>query len=195
MIINTLKELKKELENLPFQAVVMFVTDVKGYFKDSVNILKILINNLKLDGIYITINKPYQNLIESLNESKIDTKKLFFIDCITKTVGGKPEITENCLFIASPQNLTELGVALTQAMEAMKGKPNKFLLLDSLSTLLVYNSAGTVAKFSHFLTTRIRLSKLKGVFIIVEKEMEEKLLLTLSEFCDKVIKLQIEGKE
>ncbi|MDI6798686.1 MAG: hypothetical protein QMD12_01660 [Candidatus Aenigmarchaeota archaeon] len=190
--INTLKDLRRELSTLPFRGIVLFITNVNNYFRDSVYIIKILVNSLKFDGIYITINKPYQNLIGLLKKNRVDTEKLFFIDCITKTVGGKPEIAENCLFIASPQNLTELGVALSQAMEAMKGKPNKFLLLDSLSTLLIYNNAGTVARFSHFLTTKIRLSKLKGVFIIVEKEMEEKLLITLSEFCDKVIKLQIE---
>lgn len=195
MIIKSLSELEKELRNLPFEAVVMFITESQNYFKDTVRIIKILVNELGLDGIYITVNKPYQSLAQLFNENKINVEKIFFIDCITKTVGGKPQITENCLFIASPQNLTELGVALAQAMEIMKGKPNKFLILDSLSTLLVYNNAGTVARFSHFLTTRIRLSKLKGIFIIVEKEMDKKLLTTLEEFCDKTIKLEIGGKK
>ena len=191
MTVKNLKELEKELRNLPPNSVVMFITEAETYFKDIVRIVKILVNTLELDGIYISVNKPYQSLVELFKKNKINFDKVFFIDCITKTVGGKPEITKNCLFIASPQNLTELGIALSQAMEAMKEKKNKFLILDSLSTLLVYNSAGTIARFSHFLTTRIRLSKFKGIFIIVEKEMDKKLLSTLKEFCDRAIKLKI----
>ena len=190
MFIRTLDDLRNELESSPFPVIIAVVTSMRNYFRDSIYVIKILVNSLGLSGIYVTINRPYGSLVETLKRNGIDTEKLFFIDCITRTVGGKPEVTENCLFIASPQNLTELGLALAQAMEMMKERGNKFLLLDSLSTLLIYNNTETVARFSHFLTTKIRLSKLKGIFLLVERE-DEDLLSTVSQFCDKVIKLEI----
>ena len=168
----------------------MFVVNAKKYTEVNIELLKILINESKMFGIYVTINKPYVSIKKILEKNNIDTERIFFIDCITKTSGGNPEITENCLYIASPKNLTELGVALSQAMSAMKSKENKFLFLDSLSTLLIYNTAGTVAQFSHFLATKLRLFGLKGIFISIEKEMDEKMLLTLMKFCDEVITLE-----
>ena len=110
----------------------MFVVNAKKYTEANIELLKILINERKMLGIYLTINKPYVSIKKILEKNNIDTERIFFIDCITKTSGGNPEITENCLYIASPKNLTELGVALYQAMSAMKSKENKFLFLDSI---------------------------------------------------------------
>ena len=69
----------------------------------------------------------------------------------------------------------------------MPGK--KFLFLDSLSTLLIYNAPGSLAKFTHFLMTRVKLLGLNGVFMVVEKEIDEKLLSEIVHFSDRVIRL------
>ena len=67
----------------------------------------------------------------------------------------------------------------------------KFILVDTISTLLIYNSGQTVIKFSHFLTGRIRDWKAEGALITVKKEMDEKLTSQLTQFCDK----KVEGEQ
>jgi len=184
-------QIRKEVKGLPDNYIILFVTDSEKYIETNMAILKIFLNEKKYSGIYITVNRPYITLVEFLKKNQIKLDNIFFIDCITKTGGGRPEITEDCLYLTSPHNLTELGIALTQAMDAMKGKPGKFLFLDSLSMMAIYNSFTTLAQFSHFLTTRIRLSKLKaGILISLEKEVDEKLLLILKELCDKVVEVR-----
>ena len=69
----------------------------------------------------------------------------------------------------------------------MPGK--KFLFVDALSTLVIYNSPNSLAKFSHFLMTRVKLLGLAGIFMVVEKEMGEVLLAQIKQFCDRVIKV------
>ncbi|ODS41409.1 MAG: hypothetical protein A7315_15225 [Candidatus Altiarchaeales archaeon WOR_SM1_79] len=64
---------------------------------------------------------------------------------------------------------------------------NRFIFMDALSTLLIYNSAGTTAKFAHFLMTKIKLLGLNGVFMSVEEGLDKQLLSQIEQFCDKCI--------
>jgi len=179
--------IQKELDNLPDHFIVLILVDSINYVKVNLEIIKYLINKKQIPGIYITVNRPYENMVKTLEQNGIDIKKLFFIDCITPTLKGSPDRNENVLFVASPQSLTDLGIVLSEVMESVK-VPDKFLFLDSLSTLTIYNSAVTVAKFSHFVVNKIRVGSFKGIFITLDKETDETLIRTLSQFCDKTIR-------
>jgi len=177
----------KAVDKLPRGAIVLFTVDFKDYDEANMVLLKHMIRRKKAHGIYISINKPYANIVPILEKNGVDTSKLFFIDCITKSAGGMAERKENCLFISSPTNLTDLGIALDDAIESL-GK-EKFIFLDSVSTLLIYHDQNTVLHFSHFLTSRARVKEFYGIFITVESEADARLVKTLSQFCDKVVKL------
>jgi KaiC/GvpD/RAD55 family RecA-like ATPase len=184
----SLSKLKSKFENIPQGSVILVVSDAEQILKININILKVLMKS-QGSGLYITINQPYRSLSKIFTENKIDLKNLFFIDCITKTIHGEPERTKKCLFISSPRGLTELGIAVSEVLESIKSK-NKFMFMDSLSTLLIYNSAGSIAKFSHFLMNKIRLSDVTGIFISIEKEMDKKLISQLCQFSDRTITIR-----
>ena len=76
-----------------------------------------------------------------------------------------------------------MSVAMDQAVRALP-RENKFLIFDSLNTLSIFNKPGTVARFIHFLTTKMREWKIKGVIITLEKETEPALLDELTQFSD-----------
>lgn len=193
MIMKTIKELSDYLRQMPRSFVVLITVSAEDYARANTEILKVLANDDNLPGLYITINKPYITMKRSLDEAGVKTDRIFFIDCITKTAGGKPEDDANVLYLDSPQNLTGLGVAMAEALSDMPSEDKyKFLFMDSLSTLLLYHNAGTVAKFSHFLTSKMRVWGLRGVLMSVEKETDPEFVNQLSQFCDTVLKL--EGK-
>lgn len=177
-----------DLDALGEERIVLVISKAKDYVKNNVEILKHLVNERGYSGVYVEIARPYETVKKVLEEEGIDTKKLFFIDCITVVAGGKSKRTEDALFIGSPTNLTEISIAMSQAVPALPGE-KKFLFLDTLSTLLIYNKAVTVAKFAHFLTVKLREWKILGVLISLEKETDEKMISQLSQFADKVIYL------
>lgn len=188
--IRTDKKLKKFIKSLKPKTVVLFIIDAKKYHKIHPKVLRTIIEEKCFAGIYITINKPYNALIRYLKENKIDTKNIFFIDAISRVVGGSIRMTKDCLFIPSPSQLTDLAIALTQALESMKHKENKFIFLDSLSTLLIYNSFEVATKFVHFIITRLRVFGLVGLIISIEKQIDERMLNILIEMCDKVVEVK-----
>jgi len=177
----------KEFENLPDPFVVLFLADPKQYVIENLELMRNFVHEKKMFGIYITVNRPYGSLVQLLKKEKIDTSKIFFIDLITSTLSNAPERKENCIFMGSASNLTDLSLAISEAVEASP-ETKKFIFLDSLSTMLIYNEAGTLSKFSHFLTGRLRELKVSGVLISMDTETDRKLTTTLSQFCDRVVR-------
>ncbi len=189
--IKTKASLEKEIDSIKPNSVVLFVVSGKNYHTINLEILRTTIQKKKFSGIYITVNRPFKSLKKYLEENKIDTERIFFIDMITKTAKEKMEITRNCLYIPSPTNLTDLGIAISEALSAMKDASKKFLFLDSLSTLLIYNSKEVVAKFVHYLVTKVKILGLIGLMISIEKQIDEKLMYLLLEMCDKAVEVDI----
>lgn len=175
----------KELEKLSNKFVVMLVLNSKNYLNGTIKVLKKLATK-KMNGIYVTANKPYSALIKQLKKSKVDTDKIYFIDLVTEK---EVKDADNCTFLKSPQALTELGIVISQAIKYLPNK-NKFLFFDSLSTLLIYNEAKVVSKFSLFLINKMNNEQIKGVLITVDSKSNNDLYNQISPLCDNIINLK-----
>ncbi len=186
--VKSLKELENEIKKLKSNTLVVFVISGKKYHEVNIFILKKLIQLKKFSGIYISLNRPFKNLVKYLKEKKIDTDKIFFIDCVSSFF-GEAKLAENCLFVPSPSRLTDIGIALDEAIRRMKNPSNKFLFLDSVSTLLIYNDLKVVAQFIHYLATKLRKFGVIGILMTVEKEIEERFLNFLIQISDKIIEV------
>jgi KaiC/GvpD/RAD55 family RecA-like ATPase len=139
-------------------------------------------------GIYVTVNRPYDTVVADLKKAKVDAGQMFFIDAITKMVGGQSGHVDNATFIGSPQLLTELSIAIDKAIEALpKGK--RFLYFDSINGLMMYNNPGAVARFVHFLSGRMREQGVSGIFIAADGETEN-FLPFISQCVDKVVRIK-----
>jgi KaiC/GvpD/RAD55 family RecA-like ATPase len=185
-------ELEKTIENkladFLSKFIVLIITSGERYLEAQQALLRLLINKKKMNGVYITFTRPYKTLKLELESQGINYSKLFFIDMVTEDTGVEQEKEKNCYYVSSPNNLNELAILLEQALTKLP-KENRFIFLDSLSTMLIYNETDTVLRFIHALTGKMRLWNVTGVIVFLEKESNGKILSQLSQFCDKVISL------
>lgn len=168
---------KKEIKSLK-DYIFLITVDAKSYQKTTVDIVKFL-SEQNIPGVYITLNKPYNIIQRILADNGIDTRLIIFIDAASRT---EPNKVGNCLYIGSPEKLSDLSVAMDQAVKALPDE--KFLIFDSLNTLSIFNKPATMARFVHFLTAKMREWKVKGIIITLEKETEPALLDELTQFAD-----------
>jgi len=182
------EKLEKEMKDLPENFIVGLVVSSDKYEETNLHLLELLVNKMGYSGSYITINRPYENIIFMLNKHNIKVDNLFFIDCITKKIGGVEKSAPNCLFLDSPQHLTDLGIALHEYVSLTKDT-KRFLFLDSLSTLFIHNDQTTMMRFIHYLTGKIRLWNISGVMISLHEESDKKVIGEISQFCDKIIRV------
>ncbi len=172
--------------------VALATVKAELYYEANLSIIKYLVNTANIPGVYVSLNKPYEAIKGEFEIRKIKKDMVIFIDAITKTSGGIAEKRSDCLFIGNPENLSDISLAMDQAVIAVPSK-EKFVFFDSLNTLLMYNSAVTVAKFIHFLAGKMRIWKVRGIIVSLEKESNKDLINELSQFCD--IRMELGGGE
>ena len=183
------KQVQQKLGKLKLDdALVLILVDSKHYNEVNIELIKYLNVTKKLPGVYVTVNKPYATIKNIMDQSGINTKNIIFIDAISRLTGEKSKRTADCLFIGMPNDLTGLSVAMNEAVKSLPIK-KKFLFLDSLSTLSIHNSAGSVNQFAHFLTANMREWGVMGVIISLERETERDLIDELAQFCDLSVEL------
>ena len=160
--------------------MILISVSAKSYQDTITGILKSLIKDQHIPGVYVTLNKPYEIIQRNLSDNDIDPKLVIFIDATSKSESKK---VENCLSIGSPEKLSDISVAMDQAIKALPTS-EKFLIFDSINTLSIFNKPATVARFIHFLSGKIREWKIKGIIITLGKETEQSLLDELTQFSD-----------
>lgn len=168
--------------------VALATVSPRNYQSTNIEIVSYLVNIEKIPGVYVTLNRSFSYMAKALKNSAVNTDMIVFIDAVTQTAGGNIEKTKRCLFIGNPENLSDISMAMDQAVQAVP-EDNKFLFFDSLDTLLMYNKPATVAKFIHFLSGKMRVWKVKGIIISLSKESNKELIEDLIQFCDIVMEL------
>jgi len=179
--VNIKAKFKKDVADLD-DYLVLVTVNTSNYQKSNMEILKLLVNEQKTPGVYVTLNKPFNIMQRLLKQNKIDPELIIFIDCITRVSDNKNRI-KNCLFIESPEKLSDISVAMDQAVKALPTK-KKFIFFDSINTLQLFNKPGTVARFAYFLASKIREWKIKGIIISIKNDSDEALINELVQFCD-----------
>ncbi len=178
-------ELRKRLEELPSKYVVLLVTREDKYDLLIANLVKNF-RESGMSGIFVALNKSGNSLIEMLKEHSVDCSGLFIVDVISKGESEEELPVKNVSFVDSPQNLTEIQLQIGEFVKKLP--PGKhFFILESLSTLLIYNAERTVERFVHTLGESLRSQGFQSVFIIMDKTKPE-VINVLSQFCDKVIR-------
>lgn len=162
--------------------LVLVTAQAKDYQDTKVKLIRFLIEEKKFPGIYVSLNKPYDIVERSLKKEGIDPRVIIFIDGATHIKGKDNKRKDNCLFIGSPEKLSDISVAMDQAVKAMPDE--KFVFFDSINTLSIFNNKNTVARFIHYLTGKMREWKVKGIIMSLEDWSEKLILDELTQLSD-----------
>jgi len=129
--------------------------------------------------IYVSLNKTQKSTEEGLRKAGISTDKLFFIDCVTS------EKSRDDVLHISPIELNMLSTAILTFIKEVPG--DKSLIIDALSTLLIFNNENKVAKFVKEITEYASQNKVTVIAFSPLTKGEE-LLNKIFNFFDQVDK-------
>jgi KaiC/GvpD/RAD55 family RecA-like ATPase len=130
-----------------------------------------------IPGIYVSLNKTQKSTESMLKTAGVKTDKLFFIDCVTA------EKTRDDVLHIAPDQLDLLSAAVRAFINDIKGK--KFLVIDALATLLIYNHENEVARFVKDVTNAASDNDVEVVAFSPTTKGEQ-LLKKIYNFFDKV---------
>jgi hypothetical protein len=138
--------------------------------------------------VYVTVTKPYQNINRQFGDmSRINNIR--FIDCISRAA-GITTIDPNCIFIESPTMLEKLGIEIINIFKEVDEDVTKYLLLDSLSTLIIYNDPELVTEFFYHLANKCRARNIHTISLAIEEEEVDRYINKLIYLNDKILKVR-----
>jgi hypothetical protein len=173
----------KELEQ---KKIFLILTSPGTVRQRNIEIIKEM-SHLGYHTIVITTNFPYSILTKMYLQSGVPLNSVSFIDSVTRKSVGSAQNTPGIVrYISNPANLTDMGIAVSEVLREQSGK-KVCIMFDSVSTMLIYLSSGNISKFIHFLTNKLRLMDISGVFLAIEKGLDPMLLTQLTTFVDSVV--------
>lgn len=176
----SLSDLKNDLLKNRTTCIVFPVKDYPILINDLVKTLSENYGKI----IYVSLNRLYNPLKRKMQQDKIDTSKFLFVDCVTRTAVAQPEEHDDCIYVSAPNALTEISIAITKIIQTHYPE---ILIIDSLSTLLIYESQMSASQFIHSISNKMNAFGVNACFTILNGEKEQPLIKDMNLLLDKVI--------
>ncbi len=145
-------------------------------------------NNSDEVWVYLTVTKTYQNISDQLPFIS-EIKNLCFIDCVSRAAGIS-KIAKNVIFIESPTMLEKIGLEIMNIFKETDSKFKKYLVIDSLTNLIIYNDPEIVTEFFYHIINRTRAKDINVISLAIEEEGMECYLNRLIYLNDKILKIR-----
>ena len=138
--------------------------------------------------VYVTITKPCENLYNEF-EFLYDCKNIKFIDCVSHAA-GIIKSKSNCILLESPTLLEKLGLEIMNIFKEVDENIKKFLVIDSLTNLIIYNDPEIITEFFYLILNRTRARNIHMVSLAIEEEDLDKYINRLVYLNDKILKVK-----
>ncbi|NHJ40025.1 MAG: hypothetical protein FK731_08330 [Asgard group archaeon] len=145
----------------------------------------------KQDGAYVTTDDFPDDVIKKMIQmggdpnSYINSKQLEFIDAFSYRTGESVDNNEST--VDNIRDLTGLSVMIKNQIDT---KNKLRLVINTLSTLSIYNTGIALLDFVQMQVARLKKKKYGGLFIAHEGMIDEKALQGIKAIVDGVIEFQ-----
>ncbi len=187
-----LKQLLPQHQRSPTGKIVLLDIPQQVHLQVITQVMNVLIKDEGCSGVYMTTMKGYPELVSLFTQSGLDPGKIYFVDVISKMYGLEPRETPNCEYISSPINTQSISNAITAFLGRIKEK-KKFLVFDSLTTILLYNSLPRIVEFTTTLSEYLKSQHVEGVLVMLSTakgSTNDKLISALGPVIDDIISVQ-----
>lgn len=187
-----LKQLLPQHQRSPTGKIVLLDIPQQVHLQVITQVMNVLVKDEGCSGVYMTTMKGYPELVSIFTQSGLDPSKIYFVDVISKMYGLEPKETPNCEYISSPINTQSISNAITAFLGRIKEK-KKFLIFDSLTTILLYNSLPRIVEFTTALSEYLKSQHVEGVLVMLSTakgSTNDKLISALGPVIDDIISVQ-----
>lgn len=180
---NTVEE---EIRELKPGEIFVLQTPVENSIHANITAVKTL-QSAGYSGVYITFFKDYLELAKLMKDGGVDVSQLAFVDGVTKLYGLSQALEKNIEYIDGPLSLDVTLDTVTKMLAFTPGD-KKFIFLDSLTVVLLYNSLSRTEEFVRSLSELIKKANYAGVFSLASRGIpNEALVNELKQTSDRLI--------
>ena len=145
-------------------ASVLLELPLENYFNASMITVKYLVDN-GYQGVYVSFQRPFENLNTLFKQNGIDTSKIFIVDSATAHIEEKYKNKTGCIKISTSIEIDEFKKIIVKSLKGIKNQ-KKFILIDSLTTLALYKSPSEITKLSEKIMDLVKHEEFENVVVL-----------------------------
>ena len=181
------QRIAEQLTEVTLNSSVQVRCGASNAFLVTASLIEPLITEFEMQGVYISASRGALELINTLNEIGVATEKVHFIDCVSSALlGGTESPFPNISFIDSPIMLESILLRTLYHLNTISAD-SKFVILDSVNALAIYNEERMLAEYLHTLINTFRARDVISVIITVPAQTPPGVLANLDLYCTDLI--------
>ncbi|MGD1004459.1 MAG: hypothetical protein ABR887_03485 [Methanoregulaceae archaeon] len=200
-----------------FKSGISQIDQVTGGFESGTNFLILAPSMSLAEELAFSLTKPFpgeyaivlstndraSEIVEAFKMMNIDKRYVGIIDAITKSSIPGITDTNRLMFVASPTDLTGIGIKFSKMVELIfdgefsDGESGLFpppirFCVNSISTLLMYRKLEVLYQFLHVLTSKVK--KIDGVcfYLLNNESFDEKTISLIKQLMNGVVEVKID---
>ena len=187
--MNFEEKFDQALKQLPDYSILTLYIDPNQYFPALSKIMSNLVDERGMAGIYITTTRPAKAIQNRLALKNIDMGKVYFVDCISYSVGANVKVGDEVQYVESPTQLESVMLKTYWLLKKIESE-HKFVFLDSLNTLGIYNDEKMLSEFLHLFINKLRTKEIFGVILSVGEDPPKDTVKMLELVCDESLEMR-----
>jgi hypothetical protein len=157
-------------------------------------------------GIVLSTNDRAAEVVDAFKAMGIDKRYVGTIDAITKSSTPGITDTNRLMFVASPTDLTGIGIKFSKMVELIfdgefsDGEAGLFpppirFCVNSISTLLMYRKMEVLYQFLHVLTSKLKKIDGVGFYLLNNESFDDKTISLIKQLMNGVIEIKVQENE
>jgi len=171
------KDILRKIKN---GKVYIIINKRKDHDSKDDKIIEHLIQKLRLNGVYITLNRDCSKTLSLMKKRGIDISKLHIVGCKS----SKTKKDTSYISFINNESIIELSFKITNITNT---GIYHFLVFDSVSDLVDKNGLKITEKFTEYLINKLKSLNLTGIFIFKNDRKSKGIIKAVSKLCDKRI--------
>jgi len=154
-------------------------------------------------AIVLSTNDRAAEVVDAFKVIGVDKRYVGTIDAITKSSTPGITDTNRLMFVASPTDLTGIGIKFSKMVELIfdgefsDGESGLFpppvrFCVNSVSTLLMYRKLEILYQFLHVLTSKLKKIDGVGFYLLNKESFDEKTVSLIKQLMTGVIEVKVE---
>jgi len=154
-------------------------------------------------AIVLSTNDRAAEVIDAFKIMGVDKRYVGTIDAITKSSTPGIVDTNRIMFVASPTDLTGIGIKFSKMVELIfdgefsDGESGLFpppvrFCVNSVSTLLMYRKLEVLYQFMHVLTSKLKKIEGVGFYLLNKESFDDMTISLIKQLMNGVIEVKIE---
>ena len=170
--------------------VILIIIPAELYLDSNMESVKFFLDH-GFEGVYISFQRPFKNLSLFFERQGVNINKLFIIDGTTKFSKEVQDKNPRCAYISLDFEINDIIQKVRSSLSKLNGK-KRFVFVDSLTTMALYESMSETMKFPEYLIRKTRIKEFEDVtfvFNVAENLTQKRYIQNIAIFADEHIHL------